>query len=410
MGLRVRSRIQGEYKKNQKSSAQNDGKGTSRNGHDRVEEGAPQLHPLNEEDNAVSQLGAADPSAADLDLPATKNGFLHADSRHSTIPGAAFPPLPVPDLADLPPMPMPDPSGSSSIDLPPMPDPDPRDRLQDISADVQRKTGLGYPAPLDIVNPVRGPGQENSVQLDEFTLSAPEELAEGGIDVNESNDEQHEGGFIKDEDDHGEKEAQKAEEEARKLKVKLKVNGIKQKDYAGQPSSAAVISIEAQKVGEESASDSDDDLEMERVDEAEGNEEGDAADADGPSTTKGEDDDEDYSASASSAKSRKTRSSTRTTAQHPASDPANGATSPTSSTRRRSTRSSAAKVEASAATPTRSTRSSQGKGKPKQTPTRTRAAAAGANKDTVATSRPRRAAAAKSQTVIEIDDSDDAEE
>lgn len=219
VGLRVRSRIQGEYRKAEGASDQ--GKEKAKAGPE--PEGKSQFQLAGAEEAEKSQLATVP------DLSATSGGFI-AEGLHPEIPGgAAFLPQhphPPPPLDDGPQLDL------TMLDLPPMPVPDPAAvDYQSPPADLTQQAfnaDFDYPPQTELddmaidashvqVEALQEDSQEDDrssrssssvthhsdhVDLDEFTLRDPEDIAKGAPEIEEEEaDASMQGGFLRDEED-----------------------------------------------------------------------------------------------------------------------------------------------------------------------------------------------------------------
>jgi xeroderma pigmentosum group C-complementing protein len=184
IGLRLRSRLQGEYKpgKGEKPAGAANTNGS-------MQEGVSQFQALPADDE-VKHVAAA-PNAQPPDPSATQNGFIHLDSLDTSIPsGAAFPAITsTSPRADDPKVDV------TSLNLPPMPAPAPAPKQVYKEVDFDEK-----------VDVPRGMVQGgSSMDLDGFTLAAPDEIAEGGEDIHSADEAEVGGGFMREEDAEAEK-------------------------------------------------------------------------------------------------------------------------------------------------------------------------------------------------------------
>lgn len=224
VGLRVRSRIQGEYRKNENASTSPE-KGKSKA---ELEEGKSQFQLAAEEEEELRKQS----QIADIPDPSATSGGFITNGVHPEVPGGAlFPPLhphppaPLDDgqqldltMLDLPPMPIPDPAAvdyespipdfaqqafNAEFDYPP------QSELNDMAIDVSRIS----PEAIQRMEQADKHSSRSSssashhsehVDLDEFTLRDPEEIAKGAPEIGDE-DEPLQGGFIRDDEEDVEK-------------------------------------------------------------------------------------------------------------------------------------------------------------------------------------------------------------
>lgn len=185
IGLRLRSRLQGEYKGG-KGAATATGKGKTGNG--KEEEGVSQFQPL-AGDDAIEKAAPAS-GVQPPDSSATQDGFIHLDKIDAGVPGgAAFPVIATSPGAEEPKVDV------RSLNLPPMPAPAGQERYRETDLDMKM-----YPA--------NGIAEEQaSTDLDDFTLAEPDEIADGGEDVRSADENAvGGGGFMHEEDEEAEQQ------------------------------------------------------------------------------------------------------------------------------------------------------------------------------------------------------------
>lgn len=209
IGLRVRSRIQGEYRKNDNEASGSKGKGKAE-----PQEEKSQFQLAAEEEAQLAQnrniQNVPDPSA-------TQGGFI-TNGIHPEVPGGAvFPPLhphhPVPlddgpqldlTLLDLPPMPIPDPAAIDYVSPPPDItqqsfnaefDYPPQTELDDMAIDVNKLPGDIGDIIMEEAQSSRSSSSSSMghhsdhVDLDEFTLRDPEDIAKGAPEIGDEDTE-----------------------------------------------------------------------------------------------------------------------------------------------------------------------------------------------------------------------------
>ena len=190
IGLRLRSRLQGEYKAGKGEGAA----GAAKAGGSRQAEGVSQFQALPDDKKAEDAAPAANTQPPDQS--ATQNGFIHLDSLDTTVPGgAAFPAVTsTSPSADEPKVDI------RSLNLPPMPMPAPAPKEVYNETDVDQM--VSFPSGV-----AQG---ASSMDLDGFTLAAPDEIADGGEDVHsdavDDDDAAAGGGFMREEDEEAEKQ------------------------------------------------------------------------------------------------------------------------------------------------------------------------------------------------------------
>lgn len=187
IGLRLRSRLQGEYKgdKSEKSASK------AKTGNNKDQE-VSQFQSLSEDVQMQQAETATTARNQPPDPSATQNGFIHLDKIDASIPGgAAFPGLassPGPDEPKV---------DIASLNLPPMPAPAPA------SENIYNEVNLD-----DKVKPASGVvAGKADVDLDDFTLADPEEIADGGEEIHSADENPFGGGgFMREEDEEAEKQ------------------------------------------------------------------------------------------------------------------------------------------------------------------------------------------------------------
>lgn len=226
IGLRVRSRIQGEYRQNgneASTSSGNKGKGKAE-----PEEGKSQFQLATEEEAQLAQQGQEHNDDNVPDHSTLPGGFI-TEGMHPEVPGGAFfPPVhphhpaPLDDgpqldltMLDLPPMPVPDPAAVDYESPPPDIaqqafkaefDYPPQTELDDMAIDVNRiPQDVGDMAIDETAQSSRSSSasslghHSDHVDLDEFTLRDPEDIAKGAPEIgDEDTDGSVQGGFIRD--------------------------------------------------------------------------------------------------------------------------------------------------------------------------------------------------------------------
>lgn len=172
IGLRVRSRIQGEYKG--KSSSKS-GSTAGPSGTEDSKEAVSQLQALDEDEKLLTDNTAP---ASPLDQTnGMQGGFINTDALHPSVPGgAAFPPVsdPQSQLA-LPP----------DFELPPMPEPEPQNMYNEVNITDQ----MNVPSILDNGNTSFADNSGEGIQLDSFSLGQPveDQSYHGNDDATQSN-------------------------------------------------------------------------------------------------------------------------------------------------------------------------------------------------------------------------------
>lgn len=230
IGLRVRSRIQGEYRKNDNeasTSAGSKGKGKAE-----PEEGKSQFQLAAEEEARLAPQSQEHKEDQVPDQSAVPGGFI-ANGIHPEVPGGAFfPPVhphhPVPlddgpqldlTMLDLPPMPVPDPAAVDYASPPPDIaqqafkaefDYPPQTELDDMAIDVSKLPNNTGDMVVEEENVQSSRSSSASsmghhsdhVDLDEFTLRDPEDIAKGAPEIgDEDTDGSVQGGFIREDED-----------------------------------------------------------------------------------------------------------------------------------------------------------------------------------------------------------------
>ena len=158
IGLRVRSRIQGEYKKDKSKTE----KGAVTN-KDKTE-GTSQLQPLKEDAKRPQSVELEYDNNSPRDPLTGSEGIVQSDSIHPFIPeGAAFPPLspsyqnPTLDVSQ---------TELQNLSLPPMPAPDPTAMFTEINMDSL----VNQPYTLN--------ASTDRIDMGDFALSKPEAMAQ----------------------------------------------------------------------------------------------------------------------------------------------------------------------------------------------------------------------------------------
>jgi hypothetical protein len=314
VGLRVRNRIQGEYKKNKTDT----GSASKTNGTSSVkseEQERSQFQALSEDKDLPKATPGTNNISQPPDASATSNGFLHTSSLHPSEPGgAAFPPPP-----DL-----------NGLKLPPMPAPQPRAAFSDVDMDSK----VGYPSTLN--------GHKEKLDLGDFTLLPPEELAEGAPEIGDS--EQEAGGFVREEDEDNDDDE------------KPETSGIVKRDFAQRKGR------QAKKPAKAETSESESEVDMEEVQVQKGGSESTSNESEDADDTVDEEAAYEGSPSPSPPPAKRTRG-TRATARSAAKKSSERAAVANGQSSRRSTRAatSASPIKASgnsgrSAKPTRPTR------------------------------------------------------